>query len=165
MTVKFIRVGKPAFKPTASFENALRRNLHVAMAKIKDRQLIYRNRVTNTWTGDRPRWAIHIQFGALEARLAIGFNSWGEKKSGNRKWLWLSEGTDVRFAAMTDDFQAKTAHRQINSTAGRGGLWYVGIRPLAGIDERLFDNEIMTQLAPQTGADIRFAFVSALEGK
>lgn len=57
---------------------------------------------------------------------------------------WVSNGTRVRYATMTPDFQAKTKVGRIRSNAGRGGVAFVNRRvPRPGIRARKFDELIV----------------------
>jgi hypothetical protein len=82
----------------------------------------------------------------------------GGPEFGKKKWIWLSFGTKVRYAQMTDDFQAKTKVGSFFSGAGRGGVDFIGRTPLPGIkarnwdkisrarDKKIFDNEIIASV-------------------
>ena len=142
----------------------LARELFVAVGKIAERQLVKRHQVTATWRGKKPKWVITKGALASFVFMTVGFSGWGPDAeikgdaSGERKWLWLDEGTEVRYATMTHDFQAKTSHRELVSGVGRGGLYFVNKRwPKPGIDAREFDPEILLQLRGPTFVSINAA--------
>jgi hypothetical protein len=89
-------------------------------------------RTTRTWDGDKPEFLMLISLTNGGPTLVIEPNG-----PGSDKWGWLNEGTDVRYATMTPDFQAKTSPRVIDSRRGRGGLLFVNKnRPRPGIKAR-----------------------------
>jgi len=57
-------------------------------------------------------------------------------------YRFVSRGTRVRYAVMTDNFIAKTQPGVIGSRAGRGGLLAFTKRPLPGIKARRFEPTI-----------------------
>lgn len=58
-------------------------------------------------------------------------------------YYFISEGTKVRFAKMTRDFEPKTRKRVIDSFPGAGGLDSVDVRfPMPGIEGRKFNEAI-----------------------
>jgi hypothetical protein len=109
-------------------------------------QVTQRNKITRTWKGNKPK------FSAKKPRGQIGLNV---KATGTHlgvwKYIWLSYGTDIRYATMTKKpkFQAKTRYRIIGSRKGRGGLAYVSTQhPRPGIEARWFEGEIMKRTTP-----------------
>lgn len=83
----------------------------------------------------------------------------GGPEFGKKKWVWLSFGTKVRYAPLTDDFQAKTKIGSFFSGSGRGGVDHDGDwRAYPGIkarnwdklsrerDKKIFDNEIIASV-------------------
>lgn len=54
-------------------------------------------------------------------------------------YRFVSRGTRVRYAVMTDGFSAKTTPGVIGSNVGKGGLSFVGKKPLPGIKARKFE--------------------------
>lgn len=90
-------------------------------------------KTTQTWEGERPDFGQAISLAQGGPTLLI--EPQGGK--GAQKWRWLDEGTSVRYATMTPDFQAKTKPRYLGSGRGRGGLMYVNRnRPRPGIKAR-----------------------------
>lgn len=58
-------------------------------------------------------------------------------------YYFISEGTKVRFAKMTPDFEPKTRVRVLDSFPGAGGLDSVDVRfPMPGIQGRKFNEAI-----------------------
>jgi hypothetical protein len=65
---------------------------------------------------------------------------------GNKKFLWLEEGTKVRYATMTPDFKPKTQRGVLGSTRGRGGKAFVDKRkPKPGIEAREWTEQIIKE--------------------
>lgn len=64
-------------------------------------------------------------------------------KSPELIYYFINQGTKVRFAKMTSDFEPKSQVRVIGSFPGRGGLDKVDVRfPMPGIKARRFNEEI-----------------------
>ena len=118
-------------------------------AAIKDAKAMGKDleKVTKTWQGDKPR----IQ---TEAKLvpsgtppypmfhtSFSSSAWPRQdgSKGWLKWLWLDEGTKVRYAVMTPGFVPKTRSGQLNSWKGKGKMLFVNKkRPRPGIKARKF---------------------------
>lgn len=61
----------------------------------------------------------------------------------NDVYLFLNDGTRVRYATMTANFSAKTRVRYIGSYVGRGGVAFISRKhPRPGIKARKFTEEI-----------------------
>lgn len=60
----------------------------------------------------------------------------GEVTTENKIYKFLNYGTDVRYAAMTSDFQAKTRPGIISSFSGRGGFSHFDPAGREGIEAR-----------------------------
>lgn len=98
----------------------------------------------------------------ISERIAVDFiatvETWSNepkvqivKKSNNeaeifivdKRYTFVNNGTRVRYATMTPDFQAKTVPRIIASGPGQGGVAFVSrAHPRPGIKGRFFDEEI-----------------------
>lgn len=64
-------------------------------------------------------------------------------------YFFLNDGTSVRYATMTDPFEAKTTPNVIGSGPGRGGLLYVDVNdPRPGIKARKWDRAIAHKHRP-----------------
>jgi len=86
---------------------------------------------TQTWT-DKPNFRIQL-FGRWQRIIGTS----------NLIYKFVSGGTRVRYATMTQGFRPKTRTRYIGSNKGRGGLAYVNTKkPRPGIKARKFDEEI-----------------------
>jgi hypothetical protein len=61
----------------------------------------------------------------------------------HKVYFFVSEGTRVRYATMTPNFQAKTAPGRFQAGAGAGGVAYISKkRPRPGIKARRFDEQL-----------------------
>ncbi len=70
--------------------------------------------------------------------------------SKDNPYPFITKGTSVRFALMTDDFSPKSKVRVIGSGRGKGGVVYVDKRrPLPGIKGREFEPEIAKREQPK----------------
>jgi hypothetical protein len=91
---------------------------------------------------------------AVKADFGVTVQTWSDKpqfkierKEGERVistdnliYFFINNGTRVRYATMTKDFQAKTRAGFIGSGGGRGGVAFVSKRrPKPGIKARKFD--------------------------
>ena len=54
-------------------------------------------------------------------------------------YRFVSRGTRVRYAVMTPDFAPKTRTGYIGSNVGKGGMAFIGKKPLPGIKAREFE--------------------------
>jgi hypothetical protein len=69
---------------------------------------------------------------------------------------WLEEGTRVRYAHMTDPFEAKTKRGRISSQKGVGGYAYLNVKdPRPGIEPRQIGLTIERDLLPKFIADVK----------
>lgn len=70
--------------------------------------------------------------------------------SRNNPYPFITKGTSVRYARMTDDFQAKTIPKVIDSGSGRGGVLYIDKRrPRPGIKAREYEETIAKDEQPK----------------
>jgi hypothetical protein len=91
---------------------------------------------------------------AAKADFGVTVQTWNDKpqfkierKAGERTvytdnliYFFINNGTRVRYATMTKDFQAKTRAGFIGSGGGRGGVAFISKRrPKPGIKARKFD--------------------------
>jgi hypothetical protein len=64
----------------------------------------------------------------------------GEVKTDNLIYFFLTRGTSVRYATMSQDFESKTLPNWMSSRLGRGGLLFIDrTRPRPGIEARNWD--------------------------
>ena len=77
--------------------------------------------------------------------------------------LWLDDGTSVRFAVMTKDFEAKTFVRELRSGPGAGGVAFVGKEPQPGIEARNWTDEIAKLVQPKLEVAADAAIAKALK--
>jgi len=73
----------------------------------------------------------------------------GTVDTDNEIYGYLNNGTKVRYATMTSDFESKTEPGFLGSKQGRGGLLYVDRRrPRPGIEGRHFDKMVAKEIKP-----------------
>lgn len=107
-------------------------------------------KTTATWKDeDKPEFEIAVKVGNLAggklARQVTGSASGVslEISTDSEIYLFLDEGTEVRYATMSKDFQAKTRPRFIGSRRGRGRKLFVSKKhPRPGIKAREFTKTI-----------------------
>ncbi len=116
-------------------------NSQAMLDEIKDQLEAYKpflvsdfEQTTRTWTGDKPVFVAVKSIKGNELRLSLRVI--GPEK-GRKKWWWLEEGTPVRYAVMSKDFEAKTVPGKKASYVGRGGAVHVSkLHPRPGIAAR-----------------------------
>ena len=99
------------------------------------------NKTTATWKGERPK--MESLFGLSKGDATVVTGPTGSDKAVN-KWVWLNDGTKIRWALMSNDWRSKTTPRRFKSGRGRGrvvvaGKRYMlrhGIPPRPGIKAR-----------------------------
>lgn len=95
---------------------------------------------TATWKTKHPKFKVMVRYAGGDARV-IGDTDGASLD--NDIWHYINEGTSVRYATMTSDFQPKTRKRNIGSMAGAGGMMYVSKKnPRPGIEAREFTDAI-----------------------
>lgn len=88
-------------------------------------------KTVSTWK-DKPKFETHkIRGGRVVSSM-------------NKIYFFISEGTRVRYATMTPNFQAKTAPGRLQAGAGAGGVLFINKkRPRPGIKARRFDKQLI----------------------
>lgn len=121
----------------------------VARALGKELTPEYR-KVTKTWKGEKPRFTASVDETRNSVKLNVGVPN--TESDGNKKFMWLEEGTKVRYATMTPDFQPKTQAGVLGSSKGRGKKAFVDKRkPKPGIKPRGWTEQIIKEKRlPQT---------------
>jgi len=129
LTISIKQIKKTTMKVDAIRLEVL--NALHAEAAVHRREL---NKTTATWEGDKPTFQsiISTEGGNLQAITGPA----GEGK-GAQKWVWLNDGTKVRYATMSSDWQSKTKPKWFGSGGGRGRMLFVRKdRPRPGIKAR-----------------------------
>jgi len=109
---------------------------------------------TQTWN-DPPDFEYRFRFAGGECILWVVITGtdleiW--------KWIWLDEGTAVRHALMSDDWQSKTVPGQLPARAGNGYVVAVNkniVKP--GIEPRDFAEKIAEEMERDFANDIQAA--------
>lgn len=71
-------------------------------------------------------------------------------------WQYLNDGTDIRYAIMSEDFEAKTTPGVVGSTAGVGGLTHFDFEnPKPGIEAREWTEVIGDELESNFTTDVQ----------
>lgn len=91
---------------------------------------------TRTWDEEKPTFKASEQVSSRASEVALLVGPSGDTHGAN-KWLWLDEGTDVRYATMTPDFVPKTRVGRLRAGRGKGGVAFINqLQPKPGIEAR-----------------------------
>jgi len=98
-------------------------------------------KTVKTWRGEKPKFESLIGLTGQDTTVVTGPT--GSEKAVN-KWVWLDQGTRIRWALMSRDWRSKTTPRKFSSgrgsgrvvIAGRRAMQSRGIRPRPGIKAR-----------------------------
>jgi hypothetical protein len=139
---QFKPVGQPKFD-LKGIVVALREAL--VREGIEQRRLL--DKTTRTWEGDVPYFVSKETISPTQLTMTTGPH--GEGK-GAKKWMYLEEGTKIRWAVMSKGFKPKTRRAYLNSMKGRGDAVIVGkrammargIKPRPGIRARNWRAEV-----------------------
>lgn len=107
-----------------------------------------------TWNGDKPKFESLVNLTGDSAELLTGPT--GSKKALD-KFKFLDEGTRIRWAVMSKDWQSKTRRRFVGSGSGRGRVIIMGrramqrrrIAPRPGIEAREWTPTIQARRKPK----------------
>ena len=130
-----VRAGFIAVRPAPFKEKEPRFVLLRAMEKVSKEIEKEFAKTTKTWNEHHPEFYHKLTVKYTEIGSAVGTD--------DEIYGYLNNGTQVRYAHMTDDFEAKTTPKVIGSGPGKGGFAYIG-KPLPGIEARQWD-EVITE--------------------
>ena len=119
--------------------------LKAAEAEGRVTQKLY-GQIVATWQGDKPFFESLIEVGANDVTILTGPNG---SEMAIKKFKFLDEGTSVRWALMSSDWQSKTRPGVLKSGRGAGRVIVVGKRwmrrPRPGIKARGWTEKIGKQ--------------------
>lgn len=120
-----------------------------ALDEAQKQALVLVNKTTSTWD-TQPRFTARRVTNADGGSVII--------VSSSMVWMWLDQGTKVRYAVMTKGFKAKTKVGVLYSYQGAGKVGTVNTKkPRPGIKARGWSQAIMAQVAPGIHAAYREA--------
>lgn len=91
-------------------------------------------RFIRTWRGERPTFIYTVEDTETGVRMRVTLTG---SSYGKLKYRWVSGGTRVRYATMSDDWESKTIPEVLDSQPGSGKLAFVDKRlPNPGIASR-----------------------------
>lgn len=149
IVARVIKSGKP-------FKSSIFRDEIKAEAKeIQKDMLDDFKRTTKTWK-HQPEFSAKVDYGSAVGGVRI------QIATDDPIYKYIDEGTKVRYATMTRDFQAKTEPNVILSTPGKGGVLFVNKkRPRPGIKARKFTKIIAKSYKPEFSRRIKNALERA----
>jgi hypothetical protein len=113
------------------------------------------NKVTATWN-HKPKFVI--------SRFVTGDDVYVQVVTDDKIYYFVDQGTSVRYAKMTDDFEPKTSPGWIGSRTGRGGLDYIDPRhPRPGIVARNWTEAIYSDRQDKFNRNVYRAVERALK--
>jgi hypothetical protein len=98
-------------------------------------------KTTNSWTGTKPRWRVD----RIVSGDQIGTHVYPDQGTeGGRTWMFLDQGTRIRWALMSKNWKSKTRPGDLSSgpgggyviVAGKRFMQAHGIAPRPGIQAR-----------------------------
>ena len=120
------------------FEELMKVGKDIGKAHKKERE-----KTIATWDGAIPAWNYGVvQFFPRKVRLGVVERG---EPFGRKKWMWLDEGTKVRYMHVSADWESKTKVGWIGSGQGKGFTTGLGF-PLPGIAARGWSEKINKKL-------------------
>lgn len=134
-------VAMKAIKPKRLKVDAIRREIEIELMEEGRTHRDELDKTTKTWKGEKPKFDSLLDHEGGDLIVVTGPT--GSDRAVN-KWLWLNNGTKIRWALMSRDWRSKTTPRQFKSGRGAGrvvvaGRRYMqahGIPPRPGIEAR-----------------------------
>lgn len=126
------------FKP-GKMADAMRKHL-----KRFGRKLVKQHeKTTKSWKSDKPTFDFrHIVAPSRQQEVEIEVILLGSSR-GINKWVWLNEGTEVRYAKLSEDWESKTVPGILTSLPGAGRVTKIDpSNPSPGIEAREWTEEI-----------------------
>lgn len=134
-------VAMKAIKPKRLKVDAIRLEILNALRKEGTVHRKELQKTTATWKGEKPKFESLFGLTGEDATVVTGPT--GSDKAVD-KWVWLNDGTKIRWALMSSDWRSKTRPRRFKSGRGAGRVVVAGkrymqahnIRPRPGIKAR-----------------------------
>ena len=102
------------------FEEVMKVGRDIGKAHLSERE-----KTVATWWGARPDWSYEV-LRTFPKRVRLIVKEGGDP-FGKKKWMWLDEGTRVRYMHVSANWKSKTRVNWIGSKGGWGwttGLWF-----------------------------------------
>jgi len=101
----------------------IRRHVEAALKAEAEEQVKQMQKPTSTWKGDKPKFVSIV----IKTADQIGAHTYPDVTSlGGKKFMWLDEGTSVRWALMSGNWRSKTRVGSWKSGAGAGRVLFAG---------------------------------------
>jgi len=121
-------------RPKQLNEKAFRLAALNGMRKVGGKMKRDFQRTTQTWEGEKPTFDSAIGISKEGPLLVVGPSG---STLGALKWMWLDQGTRIRYATMSRDWKSKTKPGRIGANKGQGRKLYVNRQqPRSGIEAR-----------------------------
>jgi hypothetical protein len=108
---------KPVMPKSLFDEKKFRGKIAQALLQEKRRLIQLLNMTISTWD-DPPKMVGNTAYKGGNPTVMAGPPDDGSFQS--RKWMWLNQGTAVRYADLSSDWQSKTSPNVVHSGAGAG---------------------------------------------
>jgi hypothetical protein len=118
------------------------------MSPLMDKHIALRRKVTGTWSStNKPDFKKLVEESPGKIKFSIELIAPNAKSANISVYRMLNEGTKIRYAVMSSDFQRKTSPRVIDSVPGKGGMVNLDLTQINdGIEKREWDEEINEKL-------------------
>lgn len=142
--------------------DAIRLELLSALGKSGKKLKEEFEKTTKTWKGEKPTFEPIISV-VQGTGAGLDMALTGAEK-GVRKWFYLNEGTSVRYAILSDDWESKTTPGFVGSGPGRGRVVAVNVNsPQPGIETRGWTDIIKREFKPVFREDMQAALATGMK--
>lgn len=107
--------------------NTIRRAVEAGLKEEGREQEKLMRQTVSSWSGSKPTF--HAKVETDGPNIKVVTEPSGDKK-GVEKWIYLDQGTRIRWALMSKGFKAKTKPGNFRSGTGKGGAVIVGRRAM-----------------------------------
>lgn len=141
--------------PPAEKMRRLRQALQAEIEPVGDEGVKLYGQPTETWSDvNKPAFTSEMGVDPQQIAVRVAMQATHAVSASISVFSLLDEGTDVRYAHMTPDFEAKTTPGSLVSTEGRGGFSHLDF-PLPGIAARNWTGVVNRMLNEEMDRAVR----------